>query len=47
MRFVLCGSSARKLKQHGTNLLAGWPSGARCIRSFSPSSARRSTSMRP
>ena len=23
MRFVLCGSSARKLKQHGTNLLAG------------------------
>jgi predicted AAA+ superfamily ATPase len=22
-RFVLCGSSARKLKQHGTNLLAG------------------------
>jgi predicted AAA+ superfamily ATPase len=23
LRFVLCGSSARKLKQHGTNLLAG------------------------
>ncbi len=23
IRFVLCGSSARKLKQHGTNLLAG------------------------
>src|SRR5438552_2900154 len=23
MRFILCGSSARKLKQHGTNLLAG------------------------
>ena len=23
LRFILCGSSARKLKQHGTNLLAG------------------------
>ena len=32
LRFVLLGSSARKLKTGGTNLLAGEPCGKRCSR---------------
>jgi predicted AAA+ superfamily ATPase len=41
LRFVLCGSSARKLKQQGTNLLAG-----RALRSW-PSEASLSPGRRP
>ena len=36
--FILCGSSARKLKRSGANLLGGGP----CATSFIPLSARKS-----